>query len=62
MRLLLLSNSTNTGQAYLEHARPWLSGFLGDDVQRVLFVPFAGVTVSYDDYADKVRKTFAALG
>lgn len=62
MRLLLLSNSTNAGQGYLEHARPWLSGFLGDDVQRVLFVPFAGVTVSYDDYADKVRKTFAALG
>ena len=62
MRLLLLSNSTNAGQAYLEHARPWLSGFLGDGVRRVLFVPYAGVTVSYDDYAGKVRETFAALG
>ena len=62
MRLLLLSNSTNTGQAYLEHARPWLSGFLGDDVRRVLFIPYAGVTVSYDDYEGNVRETFTALG
>jgi len=62
MRLLLLSNSTNAGQAYLEHARPWLSGFLGNGVRRVLFVPFAGVTVSYDDYTAKVRETFSELG
>ena len=62
MRLLLLSNSTNAGQAYLEHARPWLSGFLGEDVRRVLFVPYAGVTVSYDDYVGKVGETFTALG
>ena len=62
MRLLLLSNSTNHGQEYLEHARHWLSSFLGNDVRRVLFVPFAGVTVSYEDYAGKVRKSFEDIG
>lgn len=62
MRLLLLSNSMNAGHVYLEHARPWLSSFLGEDVRRVVFVPYAGVTVSYDAYAGKVRETFAALG
>lgn len=62
MRLLLLSNSTNPGQTYLEHAEPWLSGFLGSDVRRVLFVPYAGVTISWDDYAAKVRGKYEALG
>ncbi len=62
MRLLLLSNSTNPGHGYLEHARSWLAAFLGEDIKRVLFVPYAGVTVSWDDYASKVRETFEALG
>ena len=62
MRLLLLSNSTNPGQEYLEHALPWLSGLLGDDVQRVLFVPFAGVTFPWDAYAGKVRQSFEEIG
>lgn len=62
MRLLLLSNSTNAGQGYLDHARTWLSDFIGDGVRRVLFVPYAGVIDSHEAYAVKVRDTFAAIG
>ena len=60
-RLLLLSNSKNYGHGYLEHAEDTIKTFLGD-VREVLFVPFAGVTVSLDDYAGLVRKRFAELG
>ena len=54
MRLLLLSNSTSPGRAYLDHASSWLAAFL-DGAERVAFVPYAGVTVGWDAYADKVR-------
>ncbi len=61
-RLLLLSNSRNYGQSYLEHARVPLQDFLGDGIHRVAFVPFAGVTIGYDDYAAAVREPFSAAG
>lgn len=60
MRLLLLSNSTSPGRSYLDHAVPWLKAFLAD-TSRVVFVPYAGVTVSWDDYAAKVREALAPL-
>lgn len=61
MRLLLLSNST-TDQGYLVHATDWLREFLGEGVERVLFIPYAGVTVSWDDYAARVREALAPMG
>ncbi len=61
-RLLLLSNSTNHGGEFLAHAAGDIRDFLGASVRRVLFVPFAGVTRSYDEYAATVRARFAELG
>jgi dipeptidase E len=61
-RLLLLSNSRNAGQGYLEHALGTLKDFLGTTRERVLFVPYAGVRLSYADYADTVRDRFEAAG
>jgi dipeptidase E len=61
-RLLLLSNSRNAGQGYLEHALHTLHDFLGSERRRVLFVPYAGVRLSYDDYAETVRERFDSLG
>jgi dipeptidase E len=60
-KLLLLSNSKNYGHGYLEHAEETVKGFLGE-VRQVLFVPFAGVTVSFDDYARLVQQRFGELG
>ena len=61
-RLLLLSNSRNAGQGYLEHALAPIRSFLGEGRRRVLFIPYAGVRVSYDDYAANVRERFDAMG
>ena len=51
----------HAGQGYLEHALPLLQDFLGT-TKRVLFAPYAGVRVSYDDYAANVRERFEAIG
>ena len=58
MRLLLISNSTNAGEGYLEHARDHIRDFLGGEVKTVLFVPYAAVSFSYDEYQEKVQKRF----
>jgi aspartate ammonia-lyase len=47
---------------YLEHAAGEMADFLPDDVERVLFVPFAAVTRTADEYIDVVRPVFAAMG
>lgn len=60
MRLLLLSNSASDA-GYLIHAAGWLTDFLGP-VGRVLFVPYAGVTIPWDAYAGRVRDALAPLG
>jgi dipeptidase E len=61
-RLLLLSNSQNTGQGYLEHATSTIAKFLTPRIKQVLFVPFAGVRLSYDAYAAKVADKFRTIG
>lgn len=61
-RLLLLSNSTNYGAGFLEHAGDALSGFLGDRVREILFVPYAAVRLTYEDFTKAVERRFADLG
>lgn len=61
-RLLLLSNSTNYGQDWLEHAEDDIKDFLGDGISEVLFVPFAAVTFSFDKYAEIAGEKFGELG
>ncbi len=62
LRLLLLSNSTMPGEGYLAWARPHLGIFLGREVRRIFFVPFAGVIRPWDEYAKVVRRAFGELG
>jgi dipeptidase E len=61
MRLLLLSNSTNFGGTFLGHAASVIQEFLGP-VGDLLFVPYAAVRLSYDDFAAKVRDRLGPLG
>jgi dipeptidase E len=51
----------NYGQEFLEHAVGDIKDFLGAEIKRVLFVPFAGVTRSYDEYADAVSGRFEEM-
>ncbi len=62
MRHLLLSNSTNHGGTFLGHAEEILRAFLGREVDEVLFVPYAAVTFSFDDYTEKVAERLGVLG
>ncbi len=61
-RLLLISNSTNYGEAYLDYTKPHIKDFLGASIKEVLFIPYAGVSISYDDYTAKVAEVFLKLG
>lgn len=55
--LLLISASKADDTPYLEHAKAWLSEHFAG--RRVLFIPYAGVTVSHQDYTEKVRQALA---
>lgn len=69
-RLLLISNSTNPGEPYLDWPKPYIGDFLaGQRIRRILFIPYAGIGLdiadlnkSYDVYEDKVNQVFNTLG
>jgi dipeptidase E len=60
-RLLLLSNSKNAGQPYLEHAREAIVALLGG-IREVVFIPYAGVQIPPRDYTARVGEALAGLG
>lgn len=62
MRLLLISNSTNPGEAYLDYPKYNIKYFLGSKPVNALFVPYAAVTFSYDIYESKVSERFREIG
>ncbi|MGC9341636.1 MAG: dipeptidase PepE [Bacteroidales bacterium] len=62
MRLLLISNSTNAGEEYLEYPVPEIRKFLGEKTLNCAFIPYAGVSISYDDYTQRVRHRFEEAG
>ena len=62
MKLLLISNSTMTGEAYLDYPKHEIKKFLGDKPLTALFIPYAAVTFSFDVYEQKVAERFNELG
>jgi dipeptidase E len=62
MRLLLISNSTNPGEQYLDYPKQNIREFLGENHTKALFIPYAAVTFSFDDYELKVRERFREIG
>lgn len=58
-RLLLISNSTNHGQGYLDHVLAEIDDFLGP-VRRLVFVPFA--LKDREGYGAKAAERLAAIG
>jgi dipeptidase E len=62
MKLLLISNSTNPGEEYLDYPKYRIREFLGKKHVKALFIPYAAVTFSYDDYELKVRNRFREIG
>jgi len=62
MKLLLLSNSTNPGEEYLSWPQKEIRMFLGRFPVSALFIPYAAVTFSFNDYEAKVAKRFSEWG
>ena len=62
MRLLLISNSTNAGEAYLDYPKYQIRDFLGAQSLKCIFIPYAGVTISFDEYENRVKERFSEVG
>jgi len=62
MRLLLISNSTNEGEGYLEYPMPYIKSFLQEKPLNCAFIPYAGVSINFDDYTARVRERFESIG
>lgn len=69
-KLLLISNSTMAGEAYLAWPQKYIKDFLdAENISKVTFVPYAGVGLSevsleesYNVYTERVREVFSKLG
>jgi len=61
MDLLLLSNSRSPDGSYLSHALGAIASLAGER-RHALFVPFASITVGWDDFTARVQAAIAATG
>ncbi len=61
MNLLLISNSTNAGEPYLKYPIAEIQKTL-EGVSEIVFIPYAAVTFSYDEYERKVQERFNEIG
>ncbi|NBP70043.1 MAG: dipeptidase PepE [Cytophagia bacterium] len=61
-KLLLLSNSTMPGTPFFSWPKPYLTRFLTGIEGKGLFIPFAAVTFSFDEYERIVQEAFAGMG
>ena len=62
MRLLLFSNSTNTGEEYLNFTLPYIHDFVKNENKPALFIPYAGISVGYDNYYERVEHELNKIG
>lgn len=50
------------GTPFFTWPRPWVKKFLGSERKTLVFIPFAAVTISYEEYALKVEEVFQDMG
>ena len=62
IKALLLSNSTMPGTEFFGWPKPHVQEFLGGKVKELVFIPFAAVSMSWDEYEQKVKEAFNAMG
>jgi dipeptidase E len=61
MQLLLLSSSRANNSAYLAPYMAWLTQHLSG-IDELLFIPYAGISISYDAYLANVQQALAPQG
>jgi len=50
------------GEEYLDYPKNEIKKFLGEKPVTAVFIPYAAVTFSFDEYCEKVENRFAELG
>lgn len=61
MQILLLSSSRANNSAYLAPYMTWITSHL-KEVKELLFIPYAGISTSNDDYLSAVQQALAPTG
>lgn len=61
MQALLISNSTMAGEPFLQYSKPEIGRFL-QGKSNVVFIPYANVSMSYDDYEAKINDCLSTVG
>jgi len=60
LNLLLLSNSTNYGEPYMQWCSSTITSFVKDH-SSIIFIPYAGVGFTYDEYTQKVNYALSSF-
>ncbi len=60
-KLLLLSNSTMPGTPFFTWPQPYVRSFLSGVTGESVFIPYAAVTLPFDEYAGKVEQVFEKM-
>jgi len=60
--LLLLSNSTNFGEQYMQWCKGIIASAVAENSKQIIFIPYAGVGFSYAEYTAKVNNALAYVG
>lgn len=61
-RFLLMSSSRKDALGYLEHATEQIHALFRHEARTIVFVPYAGVSFSFDTYEGIVKPVFEKLG
>lgn len=59
--VLMLSNSTMPGTEFFTWPQTFVKKFLKSGGKNLRFIPYAAVTFSFEEYAEKVRAVFAEM-
>jgi len=60
-KLLLLSNSTMPAKSFMAWPKSYITNFLTGISGTGVFIPFAGVNISFDEYRDLVEHVFTKI-
>ncbi len=61
MRALLFSNSTKSGEEYLSYTLPYINEFSINTSRKAVFIPYAAITVSYNDFLKAVAQKLSVV-
>ena len=62
MNLLLLSNSTNFGESYMDWCYSTIGDFLVGAKDNVLFIPYAAASFSFEEYTQTLNGALSKVG